>query len=358
MLPRQAAAQGTGFALDRFEPAERGSQLFVNDTLDLRGEMRPALGATLAYAYKSLAVYDDQGVEHGAIVRHQLFTHASGSLVLGDRVRFGLSLPVAVYQDGEEARIDGAIERPPEHAAPGDLRLAVDVRVLGRHDDALTLAAGLRTWIPTGSRAQFTGDGSTRLGPQLLAAGTTGLFTYAGRIAILYRPRDDAYAGSPLGSELATSLAAGLRTAGGALVVGPEVSASTVFTDRAAFLAPRGTPAEWLFGVHYDALGLRLGAGVGGGISRGYGAPQLRALLSIEYVAPLEAAAAPVPPVVEPPRVPAVPVPDDDHRDGDGDGIEDPLDACPDEPGAKNADLSRNGCPDPAPEDTRETSPP
>lgn len=44
-----AAAQtpAAGFALDRFNPAERGSEWFVMDSLDLRGHVRPALGLTL-----------------------------------------------------------------------------------------------------------------------------------------------------------------------------------------------------------------------------------------------------------------------------------------------------------------------
>ena len=37
-------AQGQGFALNRFDPAERGSDWFVLDSLDLRGHLRPAVG--------------------------------------------------------------------------------------------------------------------------------------------------------------------------------------------------------------------------------------------------------------------------------------------------------------------------
>src|SRR5690349_403864 len=99
-----AGAQSrTGFAVDRFEPSERGSQFFVMDTLDLRGGARPALGAVFDYGYKPLVVYDEDGNEKSAIVRHQLFTHLGGSIVLADRLRLGLNVPVALYQDGEDA---------------------------------------------------------------------------------------------------------------------------------------------------------------------------------------------------------------------------------------------------------------
>src|SRR5258706_1695626 len=91
-LPAGAQSQ-TGFAVDRFEPSERGSQFFVMDTLDLRGEARPAIGAVLDYGYKPLVIYDRNGDEKSTIVRHQLFTHVGGSLVIADRLRLGLNVP-------------------------------------------------------------------------------------------------------------------------------------------------------------------------------------------------------------------------------------------------------------------------
>ncbi len=321
-----ASAQSrTGFAINRFEPAERGSQFFVNDTLDFRGDLRPALGATLDYGYKPLVVYDRAGNERSALVRHQLFTHVGGALVLGDRVRFGLNLPIALYQDGESSILNGERFKAAEKAAVGDVRLAADVRILGEYGDVFTLAGGVRAWLPTGQRSQFTGDGSTRLAPQVMAAGDVGPFTYAARLALVYRSRDDAYAGSQLGSELLGSAGAGLKALDDKLVIGPEVFASSVFTDERSFFKTRGTPAEWLFGLHYDVSDFRVGAGVGGGLTRGYGAPQLRGLFSIEYV-----------PAYEKP-------------DRDKDGIFDDEDACPDVAGVRDPDPKKNGCPVVAP---------
>jgi OmpA-OmpF porin, OOP family len=358
-----ASAQRTGFALDRFEPAERGSQFFVNDTLDFRGNARPAFGATLDYGYKPLAVYDTAGNERSAIVRHQLFTHVGGALVLAERLRIGLNLPIALYQDGESSivNVNGVNERfkAADKPAIGDIRLAADVRLLGAYGDVFTLSGGVRAWLPTGQRSQFTGDGSTRIAPQVMAAGDVGPFTYAARLALVYRARDDAYAGSPLGSELLGSAGAGIKTLGNKLVIGPEVFASSVFTDANAFFKTRGTPAEWLFGAHYDVGDIRLGGGVGSGLTRGYGAPQLRALFSVEYVPAYEKpdrdkdgvfddedACPDVAGVRDPdPRKNGCPVvnapPDTDH-----DGIIDPEDACPTEAGPRTSDPKTNGCPD------------
>ncbi|MFO0742318.1 MAG: OmpA family protein [Labilithrix sp.] len=327
-----ASAQGaTGFALDRFEPSERGSQFFTADSLDLRGDLRPALGVVMDYGYKPLVAYDPSGNERAAIVRHQLFTHVGGGVVLADRFRFAVNLPVALYQDGETTVVSDRLFRAADKPAFGDIRLAVDARILGEYGDPFTLAGGLRAWFPTGSKTQFTSDGSTRIAPQLMAAGDLGSITYAARLALVYRGRDDAYAGSALGSELVGNAAVGLKTLNQRLVIGPEVYATSVFTDERSFFKTRGTPAEWLFGAHYDVLpDIRTGAGVGGGLTRGYGAPQLRALLSLEYV-------------------PAYEKPDRDH-----DGIPDGEDACPDVAGLRDPDPKKNGCPPPLPPSDRD----
>lgn len=362
LFPSIGNAQRTGFAINRFEPAERGSQFFVNDTLDLRGSMRPAFGATLDYSHKSLVVYDQfTGEERSAIVRHQTFVHLGGAVVFAERLRLGASLPIGVYQDGETAtvRIGGVEEvlRPADKPAVGDVRLALDLRVLGKYGDPFTLALGVRGFLPTGQRAQFTGDGSARVAPQVMAAGDIGALTYAARLAIAYRARDDAYADTTLGSELYGSAALGIKTADGKLVIGPEVYASTVFTGPDTFFSKRATPAEWLFGMHYGSV-VRVGAGVGGGLTRGFGAPQLRTLLSLEYVGAAEKqdrdkdlipdaedacpdnAGVPDPDPAKhgcPPPMPA---------DTDGDGVLDREDACPREPGPRTGDSESNGCPD------------
>src|SRR5262249_22240995 len=117
-----------GFALDRFEPAERGSQLFVNDTLHFRGSGRAALGAGLDYGHKPLVVYEPNGDERSALVRHQMVAHLGGSLVLADRFRLALNLPLSIYQDGETTLVNGQTLGGADSAAIGDIRLAADVR--------------------------------------------------------------------------------------------------------------------------------------------------------------------------------------------------------------------------------------
>lgn len=274
----------TGFAVDRFEPAEHGSRQFLVDPLDLRAG-NAAAGATLDYAYKPLVLYDQTGAERSALVRHQTVVHLGGAIVVAQRLRLALDVPVALYQDGESAIVNG--ERLSAATSPsfGDVRLAADVRVIGEHAGPFTLAVGVRGWLPTGLRSQFTSDGSARVAPQVLAAGAVGPFVWAARVAVVYRSRDDAYAGRALGSELFAAAGAGVRTHDERLLIGPEISAASAFTSGATFLGKTETAVEWLFGAHYDvARSVRIGAGAGSGLGHGYGAPLVRGLASIAWV--------------------------------------------------------------------------
>lgn len=326
LVTRDARAQSqSGFAVNRFEPAERGSQLFVVDTLDIREGAR-ALGAVLDYAYKPLVIYDARGDERAALVRHQTFVRVGGSFIVLERLRLGLDVPVAIYQDGEPIVVSGARLGAADAPAFGDVRLAADVRVLGAPQGPFTLAAGVRGWLPTGLRSQLTSDGSMRAGPQIMASGVVSVVTWAARLALVYRARDDEYAGRALGSEISGAIGGGLRTRDGRLVVGPELQAASAFTGGATFLGERETPVDWTFGAHYDVVpSVRVGAGIGGGIGHGYGSPLVRGLASIEWIA----ARPPLPPGRE--HVPEERTPWEGTEDGTAETSAPPLATITDE---------------------------
>jgi len=116
------------------------------------------------------------------------------------------------------------------------------------------------------------------------------------------------------------------------------------------------TPFEGMIGLHTCIADvIRLGAGIGPGFTKGYGSPKVRGLLSLEW-----APCAEDPTdrdkdgIIDPkdacPDEPGVPDPDPAKngcpiRDRDHDGILDPVDACPDEPGVAQDDPAKNGCP-------------
>ena len=321
--PPNITAQG--FALDRFNPSERGSEWFALDSLDLRGDVRPAVGVVGEWGYKPLVIYDTQGNERTAVVEHQFFLHAGASLVLLNRLRIGFNLPIAVYQTGQNGSVNGAKFSSPETAALGDLRASADLRLLGQYGDPFTMAIGGQLFTPTGQRDRFTGDDTARGIVHMLMAGEAGIFVYAGNIGFMIRGLDGAMiAGSPIGNELIFGASAGIRVADRKLLIGPEIYGSTVVSSGDAFFAKQSTPVEAILGAHYTiGSDWRIGAGGGPGLTRGYGSPEVRVLASIEWT-----------PAYTPPP-----------SDRDGDGIVDSEDACPDVPGVRTNDPATNGCP-------------
>jgi outer membrane protein OmpA-like peptidoglycan-associated protein len=338
---REAPAQGQGFQLDQFDPAERGSDWFSVESLDLRGSLRPAIGVVMDGAYRPLVIYAPDGRVRASVVRDQVFAHPGASLVLWERLRVGFDLPIAVYQDGHAGALNGVTYFPPETPSIGDLRLGADLRLVGIYGEPFTLALGARVYVPTGQRDNYTGDGTARIDGRLEAAGDLGVFTYAARVGAEYRNLQDTIGGSPLGSQLLFGAAAGFRAFDRALIVGPEVYGATIISSGDAVFATRSTPVDAVFGVHYTFLrDLRLGGGVGPGLTRGFGSPEVRWLASLEWV-----------PAFEPPREPApTPAPEPEPTppppaDRDGDGVVDDDDACPDVAGVKTDDPKTNGCP-------------
>jgi outer membrane protein OmpA-like peptidoglycan-associated protein len=329
-FPSVARAQSEGFAINRFDPADRGSDWFAADSLDLRGHGRLALGVTGDWGEKPLVLYDPEGNERSSVIASQLFVHVGASVMLWDRLRLGASLPVLPYQAGEGGSVDGVNYEASEDAAIGDLRLSADARIFGKYRSVATLAGGVAVFAPTGDQEAFAGDGQVRVLPRLMLAGDIGPFTYAAKLGVMYRANDTGFNGSPTGTEAVVAAAVGVRALKGRLVIGPEVFGSTVITEGDAFFSRRSTPFEIAGSAHYlIADAVRVGAGFGPGLSRGFGSPKYRGLLSIEW--------APQPD--EKPPLLIKPL------DRDKDGVVDGQDACPDVPGVPSSDPKLNGCP-------------
>ncbi len=316
-----------GFAHDRFEPSERGSDWFSLDSLDLRGTARPAIGIVGDYSYRSLVLYNRDDNVNESVVRNDLVLHAGASFVFLDRFRVAADLPFQLYEFGHTGTslADGKIySATPHDQALGDLRLSGDIRVLGEYGDPFTAAIGAQVSLPTGDQASYMSDGAVRVQPRVSVAGDIGPVAYAARAGFQYRGSGVAFDGSPIGNELTFGGSVGLRAFDKALLIGPEVYGSTVVSDGAAF-ETKSTPVEGLFGPHlFLANGLRFGAGVGAGFTRGLGAPVSRAVFNVEWALPYER-----------------------HEDRDGDGVEDAKDACPETAGVASADPAMNGCPPP-----------
>lgn len=322
LLVGRAAKAEAGFALNRFDPAEPGSDWFVNDSLDLRGSPNVAAGFIGDWSYKPLVLRGaegDAGALHN-VVTDQVVTHAAVAIMLLDRARLALDLPVVLYQAGDDLSQFAPPLAPLESSGVGDLRLSADARLIGQYGDKLTLALGAQLHLPTGRRSQFSSDGKVRFVPRVLMAGDAGGLVYAAKFGFAYRPLDAQLVGRQLTSEAVFSLAAGVRV-NDIFVFGPEVYGATAVGRGVEPFDGRSTPLELLLGLHVTlAESWQLGSGLGPGFTRADGTPSMRLALSLAFA-------------------PDVCV------DPDGDGICAPADACPDVDGVRTGRRSTNGCP-------------
>ena len=322
------AQQVDGYASSNFEPSERGSDWFANESLDLRGSFRPAIGIVADYGYRGLiGKYNSDGTVNASVVRDQLFFHPGLSFSIADRLRVGISMPVAAYGFGHQADYPPVSYLPPARdTSIGDLRVSLDLRMFGEYGDAMTAAIGVSAFAPTGDRDTFTGDGVARVQPHLLVAGDLGPFAYAMRAGYEYRDLRADYIDTRLGSTFNFGGAAGFRFADKKILIGPEVFGRTIVGNSHA-LEEHATPIEIILGGHFRVSDeFRVNAGGGTFITHGYGAPVYRALLGVEWM------------------------PGPEKPDRDKDGIPDDEDACPDQAGVRTSDPKTNGCPPPPPD--------
>lgn len=289
------AQQATGFAVDRFEPAAPGSAFLSLESLDYEGHLRPAAGVVSAWAWKPLVVYDGQSQQVSALVQQQLIEHVQGAIVLWDRARADLDLPVPLAHTGTTTVVGGQTYAAPEGGAIGDLRLGVSARLYARRAGAFIGAFGVQLFLPTGATRAFSSDGGVRVWPQLMAAGRRDRLTWAGRLGVHFRPQHACNCDLSPGSEL-TAGAGGAwrfvpRFAAGAELYLASAIAGGPFASRA------GTSLEMMLAGHLAvAPRWNVSLGVAPGLTDGAGTPVARIVAGVQYVVE--------PP---PPRVPEPP---------------------------------------------------
>lgn len=346
-----ASAQvAQGFALERIDVSERGSEWFASDSLDLRGSLRPVVGVVTDYARRPLVLYGVDGSTRAALVRDQLVVHPGASVNLWSRARLAFDMPIAAFQDGDAGTANGVTYPAGNTASAGDLRLGADVRLVGRYGEPFTIAAGTQLFVPTGKESTYTSDGA-RLLPRVQASGTLGAFTYALGGGFLFHANRDSFGAYPRGNEVTFDAALGVRVLGDRLLLGPELFGGTVVSGASAPLGTHQTPIEALFDVRGKITEeWRVAVGGGPGLTRGLGEPAFRALVAFEWTpVPHETSRPALETPPEPPPIEIAPLAANEPAppaDEDHDGVPDTEDACPQQPGMPTTDLASSGCPD------------
>ncbi len=332
-----------GFVVNAYDPPERGSLWHAGDSLDLRGKSRFAVGTTLDAVVRPIigTIGDDERVE---VIKALVIDHLGASWVLADRWRLGISLPLALYESGTPAFVTRTVYPEPSGANLGDMRLGGTLRLVGRHGQPFTAALGTQLHMPTGSRDAYMSEGTVRVAPHILAAGTLPSFVYAVRAGALLRSKQS-YGREDIGQEFRTSASAGLRLRNGNVVIGPELITSTPLGTG------RTTNAEALLSLRIRVGDVLFGAAGGIGLTDTIGCPSSRFLASLDwsprFLEPEAVTRTEAPRPIEP-RAEATPIPtppQEPQKDSDGDGVPDNVDTCPNQSGKQQEGRWR-GCPE------------
>jgi len=309
-----AGAQTPGnLALDRFEAAPAGDRFFAVQNPESEGHGDPRLMVLAEYARDPLVlVHEQSGDEAGTVVSDQLFLHLGAALPLWNRLALSVDVPLALVNTGDSPT--GFTS--PSGVAAGDLRGGVRLRVLGVGPLQVALAGYV--WLPTGDETKFAGAGKVRGSPALVLGGKIGSVVYALNGGVLLAPSPE-FAHVTLGPSVTFGGGVGVLAAGERLQIGPELYGSSVMSGDDKFSVGT-TSLEGVFGLRLRVGPIVLGAAAGPGLGTGIGTPTVRAVASVTY-APIE-------------------------QDRDHDGVSDGDDACPDIPGTRSTDPTKNGCPE------------
>ena len=318
-----------------------------------------------------VAFRDDKLVSR--LIHHRVITEVALGVSLWERLDVYAALPIILRQTSRDYPIPG---EETGATGMGDLRISargVIVRNLCDHD--VGVAAVLTGVAPTGGDDPFFGESSGAFA----ARAVVDYCHPSGFIVALnagYGVRaEEEILRTTVGHEVLLGLGGELPMGAYGLSLLAEVEArfglgvDDVHPDR---LVEQKIPVEARGALRWRSdWGLMVTAGVGGGVSSGYGAPDVRAMLGLSYALDMsEKNEAPAEAPVEPARVPekretpgtvdGVPPAEAartmskevfdravaEDPDADGDGIVKGADRCPDRAEDRDGFQDEDGCPE------------
>jgi OOP family OmpA-OmpF porin len=335
------------FAIERLEldPAGIGSlALGTGRTLE-KGTLR--LSGAIHYERNPLVLVQD-GVRYGSVIGSRLSLHLGAAWALNDQVELGFALPLVPRQAGDD--LSGAGFRNPGRGGTAEPFVKARVGLLREGGGVpVDLAAELGLGFPVGSGGALAVNDGVAFVPKVLASRVFGPVFVSTELGIRLRNRVDLDA-SKLGSQLDAGLSAVTDAVRDGLRLELTLRGAVPFTNIP-------TAVEVLAGARYRILPFVEAFVLGGpGARQTPGTPAFRVLAGMAWSRTVEKPALKPPPIpvavaaLPPPPPPDPCAPGQTHEpaqcpalddDGDGDGVPDYLDNCPNEPGP----ASNQGCP-------------
>jgi outer membrane protein OmpA-like peptidoglycan-associated protein len=304
-----AGAQRAPIDVEHFRPQVSGRGLFHAESADLHAPWQWGAGLILHYAKNPLIASSGRD-KLGDAVDDRLTGSLLLSLGLLRWLEVGLALPVSFWNDKSTDLLTGA-----SAAGLGMLRFQLKFRLLTEGLHGVGLAFLPVFLFPTGDRDAFLGQSGVVFSPALLVERHVWRLRFL--VNIGYTVRQEArFLTIGVDDELFWKIGVGWRALDklevGAEIAGATAAASPFGRDE------RHNPMELLVGARVLLSDrLQIYAGLGPGLTYGYGSPTIRLFAGVVY-APHE-------------------------RDTDGDGVPDRIDRCPREAGPARY----QGCPTP-----------
>ena len=255
--------------------------------------------------------------------------------VVGDRVGLGVHVAVGVWK-----WVDVGLDLPTwlgdsgtgadgAGTSPGLGDLTTWVKVAPPLASPLQLAIVLAFRAPSGDPDALTGSDGFAADLSVVLGGVLGPLRLTGSLGYAVEP-SASLLGYDRDDQLTFAVAGDVGFVGDRGHVGLRVFGATRAASPFGALSEANLEAALSVGWRFwDHLDVALGAGAG--MLPGAGSPTARTFLTVGWAAPIPAEIAPPPPLT----------------DRDGDGIENELDECPDEPEDRDGHLDDDGCPDP-----------
>jgi outer membrane protein OmpA-like peptidoglycan-associated protein len=363
LCAHEAHAQ-RAFYLDRVQVTGAPDDGLITRRPYLHDVSRVYGSATLGYVLNPLrdsTVAASQGVEDRIenLMRHQVLTYFNAGIEIAGRASIELALPVAWIQSGGDVPIPGSPPPSPSifpvdtGTSLYDPSISGRVLVKGGKDDPFRIALGGMLFLPAGNFSRGGSDGTTTLYLYGAVEHPIGPVLLTGNIGPHFRPLrgvggDDSRL--DLGTELRVNAAAFLDLFK-RLRLGAELNGMVGLADDengdSTFFEGQATPFELLGSARYlmgRTSQTYARASAGTRFTNGYGAPDLRVMVSIGHWLLFDDFMPKDQTRVRGEPQPGLEKPSADS-DRDGDGFPDDIDLCPDEKEDGQGPRPTDGCP-------------
>lgn len=328
-----------------FLPTANVGTAFTLDRPTVNHHLTATFGLALSYAHQPFVRTHTDGSPSDDVVRGLMQADVLASLGLFEYLELGLALPVDVaFAETDTTRLltgPGSSFQYNTVAGLSDMRLSAKIPIL-RGD--VSLAARLVVGLPMGDTPEFLGNRFWTLYPELVFGWNPGPVQIGASLGYRLRQRR-ALADFEQDDELQL-------TVGGAVPILTELAIVAEAQLRAGIGGRTGfggqsigsaeTPMEVDGGLRIIPVsGLTIDVGAGTGVIAGYGSPSVRGFAVLRYA-------------IEQGTCAGGPEDEDGFQDGDfcldpdndADGIEDGLDACPNDAEDMDGFSDEDGCPE------------